>query len=211
MKFGGSSVADPAKIQRAAARIAAVWKKTKRVAVVVSAPGDMTDDLLALASGVSKEPAVRELDMLLAAGEQVSIALLAMALRARGVPAVSLTGPQAGFILEPVFGNARVAALCPTRVRRVLAAGSVAVVAGFQGACRDGELATMGRGGSDLSAVALAAALGAGHCEIFTDVEGVYTADPRNTHVVKKLSAISYDEMLKLAISGAQVMQVRSI
>ncbi len=211
MKFGGTSVADPEKIQRAAERAIAARRRGKGVVVVVSAPGDMTDELIALAHRVGPEPDARELDMLLATGEQVSIALFAMAVKARGVDAVSLTGPMAGIEAEEKHASARIIRIRPEKIRAHLAAGRIVAVAGFQGATPKAEIATLGRGGSDLSAVALAAALKARECEIYTDVKGVYTADPRIVPEARLLPRISCDEMLELASSGAQVMQPRSI
>lgn len=211
MKFGGSSVANAEKIERAAQHVERERRLGAKLAVVVSAPADMTDDLLGLAASITSKPQARELDMLLASGEQVSIALFAMALQKRAMPAVSLTGPQAGITLEPFFGNARIFSINPKRILAALGQGQVAVIAGFQGGHQNGEIATMGRGGSDLTAVALAANLGAQRCEVFTDVEGIYTADPRLVPEAKKLSFVDYDVMFELTSSGAQVMQARSI
>ncbi|MDD5302311.1 MAG: aspartate kinase [Elusimicrobia bacterium] len=211
MKFGGTSVADPEKIQRAAERAIGERRKGFGVVVVVSAPGDMTDELIALAERITPKPDDRELDQLITTGEQVGISLFAMACVAGGSPAISLTGPQAG--IEAVGGASR------GQVRRIrtkvilkhLAAGRIVVVAGFQGLAPNGDTVTLGRGGSDLTAVALASALKTGRCEIFSDVKGVYTADPRIVHDARKLSRISFEEMLELAGSGAQVMQARSM
>ncbi|HVE14112.1 MAG TPA: aspartate kinase [Elusimicrobiota bacterium] len=211
MKFGGTSVADPEKIARAAERAVRARRAGASVAVVVSAPGEMTDELIALAERVQRSPAPRELDALMATGEQVSIALFAMACGARGVPAVSLTGPQAGFSCAGEHGSSRILRVEPRRVRRELAQGRIVAVAGFQGLNARGDVATLGRGGSDLSAVALAGALRAQRCEIFSDVKGVYTADPRLVPEARKLDRVSYEEMLALAAAGAQVMQARSI
>lgn len=211
LKFGGTSVADPEKIHRAAERAAALRRKGLRVVVVVSAPGEMTDDLLGLARRVAPDPDPRELDMLLATGEQVGISLFAIACRARGAPAVSLTGPQAGIRADESHTRARIVAVHPAKIRSELAAGRIVTVAGFQGLNPKADIATLGRGGSDLTAVALAAALGARGCEIYTDVHGVYTADPRIAPDARLLPRISYDEMLELAGAGAQVMQARSI
>ncbi len=211
MKFGGSSVADPEKIQRAAERAIALRRTGARVVVVVSAPGDTTDDLIALARRVSPRPDSRELDMLLATGEQVSIALFAIACRARGALAVSLTGPQAGIRADDRHTKARIVSIEPKKVLDELARGHIVTVAGFQGLNSRADIATLGRGGSDLTAVALAAALKADRCEIFTDVHGVYTADPRVVPQARLIDRISYDEMLELAGAGAQVMQSRSI
>ncbi|MBI4425611.1 MAG: aspartate kinase [Elusimicrobia bacterium] len=211
MKFGGTSVADPEKIQRAADRAIARRRAGHRVVVVVSAPGDMTDELIELAKRVAPNPESRELDMLMATGEQVSIALFAIACRARGVPAVSLTGPQAGILADERHTKARIVEIRPSKVHQELARGNIVTVAGFQGLNPRRDIATLGRGGSDLTAVALAAALKAKHCEIYTDVHGVYTADPRLVPEARLIPAISYDEMLELAGAGAQVMQSRSI
>lgn len=211
MKFGGSSVADAAKVQHVASRVIAKQRQGYHVVVVVSAPGDMTDDLLKLASGITEEPSARELDMLLATGEQASIALLSMALHAQKALAISLTGPQAGIFASTDHTRARITGIRTTKIREELSNGSIVVVAGFQGLNENKDIATLGRGGSDLTAIALAAALKAELCEIYTDVEGIYTADPRVVPEARKLSDISYDEMLELAGSGAQVMQARSI
>jgi aspartate kinase len=211
MKFGGSSVADAQKIKHVAGRVAARKQDGFRIVVVVSAPGDMTDDLLDLAGGVSDAPDERELDMLLATGEQASIALLCMALKAQKQDAISLTGPQAGIFADTDHTRARITHILPKKVHAELAKGKIVVVAGFQGQNPNEDIATLGRGGSDLTAIALAAALKADLCEIYTDVEGVYTTDPRVVADARKLAEISYDEMLELAGSGAQVMQARSI
>jgi len=211
MKFGGTSLADPEKIQRAAARVARARRRGFAIAVVVSAPGQMTDELLSLVRRVSRRTPAREQDALMAAGEQISIALLAAALSGRGVAAVSLTGAQAGISVRGPHGAADIADVRPKRVRSELLLGRVAVVAGFQGVDKKGDLATLGRGGSDLTAAALAAALKADACEIYTDVKGVYTADPRLVPQARKLKAVGFLEMLELAQAGAQVMQPRSI
>ena len=211
MKFGGTSVADPEKIQLAAARAIAARKAGAGVVVVVSAPGEMTDELITLAHRVSKDPDARELDALMATGEQISIALFAIACRDRGVPAISLTGPQAGIYADDRHTRSTITAIKPDKIRAELKAGKIVAVAGFQGLNAKADITTLGRGGSDLSAVALAAVLKAKGCEIFTDVKGVYTADPRIVADARKLPSISYEEMLELAASGAQVMQARSI
>ncbi len=217
-KFGGTSVADPQRIARCAARIRERREEGHQVVVVVSAMGQSTDELIELAervSGNSTSIAKRELDMLMATGEQVSVALLAMALERIGVPAVSLTGQQVGIRTDGAFGRARILSVDRGRLDRELAAGRTPVVAGFQGASDTGELTTLGRGGSDTTAVALASALEVaqtgGLCEIFTDVEGVYTADPRRVPNAVKLPRISYEEMLELALQGAQVMHPRAV
>lgn len=211
MKFGGTSVADPEKIQRAAAIAIAERRRGRRVAVVVSAPGTMTDELLALAHRVSRKPGGRELDQLLATGEQVAIALFSMAVESRGARTISMTGAQAGIRVGGEPGRARILGVDAAAVRRELSRGRIVAVAGFQGANSRGETMTLGRGGSDLTAVALAAALKAASCEIYTDVKGVYTADPRIVSEARKLSRVGFAEMLDLAAAGAQVMQPRSI
>jgi aspartate kinase len=209
-KFGGSSVATPELIKHVAGRVAATCDGGRQVVVVVSAPGDTTDDLIAMSEKITPRPADREMDMLLATGEQVSIALLAMALQARGCPAVSLTGAQALIHTEPVHLRARIRSIDRSRIDRELAAGRIVIVAGFQGITDGGEITTLGRGGSDTTAVAIASALGAEICQIYTDVEGVFTADPRVVPEARKLSTISYDEMLEMASSGALVLQTRA-
>jgi len=211
MKFGGTSVADPEKIQRAAERAIAERRKGFGVVVVVSAPGDMTDELIALAERVAPKPDERELDQLITTGEQVGISLFAMACRARGVPAISLTGPQAGIEAVGDASRAQVKTIRTRAILKHLKAGRIVAVAGFQGLAPNGDTVTLGRGGSDLTAVALASALKTGRCEIFSDVKGVYTADPRIVHDARKLARISFEEMLELAGSGAQVMQARSM
>ncbi|HMX94310.1 MAG TPA: aspartate kinase [Elusimicrobiota bacterium] len=211
MKFGGSSVADADRIKNVAGRVAAKRKQGHRVVVVVSAPGDMTDDLIAMAEKITDSPSGREMDMLLSTGEQVSIALLSMAINERGVAAVSLTGPEAGIFADQDHTRARITAIRPKKIFEQLKKGKVVIVAGFQGLNPNEDIATLGRGGSDLTAVALAAALKADVCEIYTDVKGVYTTDPRVEPEAQKIDRISYDEMLELAGAGAQVMQARSI
>lgn len=210
-KFGGSSVANAEKFRRAARRIA--WKRQQGydVVVVVSAPGDTTDDLLEKSGELCSSPSAREMDVLLSTGEQISIALLALTLQEIGCPAVSLTGPQAGFQTDDNHRAARIINIDTTRIRRELAEGKVCVVAGFQGLDHRGDITTLGRGGSDASAIALAAYLDAEQCQIFTDVDGVYTSDPRLVPTARRLKEISYDEILELAAAGAQVMQLRSV
>jgi aspartate kinase len=209
-KYGGSSVADTDKIQSVARRVAESAAQHQMV-VVVSAMGKTTDGLLALAHQVAPTPDPRELDMLLATGEQVTIALLAMALQARGLRARSFTGVQAGIRTDRAHTAARIAQIEPERVQAALDAGEVAVVAGFQGLSESEEITTLGRGGSDLTAVALAAALKAEVCEIYTDVDGVYTADPNIVLDARKLPRVAYDEMLEMASLGAKVLQARSV
>ncbi len=210
-KFGGSSVADRDRVFNVARIVAATRKAGNDVVVVVSAQGDTTDDLIAKAAEITSEPSRREMDMLLASGEQISIALLAMALSVLGVQAVSLTGWQAGFITDRAYSKARIRRLDTERVESELARNRVVVVAGFQGMNRLEDITTLGRGGSDTSAVALAAALHADRCQIYTDVEGVYTADPRKVPGTRKLEQITFDEMLELASLGAQVLNNRSV
>lgn len=210
-KFGGSSVADVAKIRAVADRVAATRNAGKDVVVVVSAMGKTTDELLALAHKVCDSPARRELDMLLTAGERISMALLSMALNARGVAAVSLTGSQSGIITNDAHANARIIEVRPFRVQDELAAGRVVIVAGYQGISYKKEVTTLGRGGSDTTAVALAAALDAESCEIYSDVEGVFTADPRVVPEARPLAEISYEEMQELAESGAKVLNAQAV
>jgi aspartate kinase len=209
-KYGGSSVADAAKIQNVARRVAESAPGHQLV-VVVSAMGKTTDGLLALAHQVAPAPDPRETDMLLATGEQVTIALLAMALQALGFKARSFTGPQAGLRTDRAHTQARIASITAERVRAALDTGAIAVVAGFQGTSDEDEITTLGRGGSDLTAVALAAALKADVCEIYTDVDGVYTADPNVVPDARKLERVAYDEMLEMASLGAKVLQARSV
>jgi aspartate kinase len=214
-KFGGSSVADADRIRRVARRIARERAAGSDLVVVVSAMGDTTDELLALAEAITDEPDARELDMLLATGEHQSATLVSMALHALGVPAISLTGAQAGITTDGRYGRARIANIEPVRVREELEKGNVVIVAGFQGqsavAAGQAEITTLGRGGSDTTAVALAAALRADRCQIFTDVRGIFTADPRLVTTARQLPVIGYEEMLELAHQGAQVMQVRAV
>ncbi|MDH7482629.1 MAG: aspartate kinase [Armatimonadota bacterium] len=213
-KYGGSSVATTEKICLVADRIKKVANESNKVVVVVSAMGDTTDDLIAMAKAITQHPDERELDKLLSTGEQASSALLTMALHEIGVPAVSLTGGQAGIITEKVPGKARIASIDPTRVRQELESGKVVVVAGFQGITDNAtwaDITTLGRGGSDTTAVALAAALNADKCEVYTDVDGVFTADPRLVPQARKLDRISYEEMLEMAGQGARVMHSRAV
>lgn len=211
MKFGGTSVADPEKIQRAAERARAARRSGRAVVVVCSAPGEMTDELLALSERITQEPDERELDQLVATGEVVGISLFCMACRAKGAPAVSLTGPQAGFKAGGDHTRAHVIRIDTRRILKELRAGRIVAVAGFQALNEAGDIVTLGRGGSDLTAVALASALKTGECEIYSDVKGVYTADPRLVPDARKLDSVTFEEMLELAGAGAQVMQARSI
>ncbi len=211
-KYGGSSVADAGRIRAVAERIVAAREGGNEVCVVVSAMGDSTDELLDLAQQVSHVPPARELDMLLTAGERISMALLAMAIAELGHEARSFTGSQAGVITDSVHGKARIIDVTPGRIRGALDAGAVAIVAGFQGVSQDTkDVTTLGRGGSDTTAVALAAALGASVCEIYTDVDGVFTADPRIVPAARRLPATTYDEMLEMAANGAKVLHLRCV
>jgi len=211
-KFGGSSVADAESIKRVAKRIVQTKKAGNDVVVAVSAMGDTTDELVDLAHSVTPIPAGRELDMLLTAGERISMALLAMAIKSLGVEASSYTGSQAGMLTDAQHGKARIVDVTPKRVREALDAGHVAIVAGFQGFNRTtGEITTLGRGGSDTTAVALAAALDADICEIYTDVDGIFTADPRVVPKARKVDRITSEEMLELAASGAKVLYIRAV
>ncbi len=211
MKFGGSSVADPEKLKAVARRLVAAQRSGNRVVGVLSAMGDTTDELLALALRVSARPKPRELDMLISVGERVSCALAAMAITDLGHEAISLTGSQAGIVTDTVHGKAKIVDVRARRINEALDAGSIVLVAGFQGVSTSYDVTTLGRGGSDTTAVALAAALRADSCEIYTDVEGVFTADPRFVAGARKLHAVSYDEMLEMAASGAKVLQLRSV
>ncbi len=215
-KYGGTSVADPDRIRACAERTASTRANGHSVVVVVSAMGHTTDHLIELAHSVSEQPSKRELDMLMATGEQVSTALMAMALQDAGVDAVSVTGGQAGILTDDVHAKARIRTVEVDRLRKHLDQGKVIVAAGFQGVTDQGEITTLGRGGSDTTAVALAAALGVGRqaddaCEIYTDVDGIYTADPRKVKNAHKLDRISYEEMLELASLGAGVMHNRAV
>jgi aspartate kinase len=210
-KFGGTSVADPDRIRAVADHVARTRREGDDVVVVVSAMGKSTDDLLRLANDVSEHPQGRELDMLLTAGERISMALVCMAVESLGVPAVSFTGSQAGIVTDTEHGRAKIIEVRGDRIRDALGAGKVAIVAGFQGVSTSREITTMGRGASDLTAVALAAALGADVCEIYTDVEGVYTADPRVVPAAHKLARVSFDEMLEMAATGGRVLALRSV
>jgi aspartate kinase len=211
-KYGGSSVADAASIKRVAQRIVETKKAGNQVVVVVSAMGDTTDELIDLANQVSPLPAPRELDMLLTAGERISMALVAMAVGQLGFEARSFTGSQAGVITDSVHGKARIIDVTPGRIKSAIDEGAIAIVAGFQGVSQNSkDITTLGRGGSDTTAVALAAALEADVCEIYTDVDGVFSADPRIVPSARKLAAISYEEMLEMAASGAKVLHLRCV
>ncbi len=210
-KYGGSSVANPERIKNVAKRVVGYKKRGYDVVVVVSALGDTTDELIELASKITDDPSEREMDMLISTGEQISCALLAMAIHELKVPAISFTGAQIGITTDASHTRARILNISADRISEEIKNGKVIVVAGFQGVSANKEITTLGRGGSDLTAVALAKAIGAKICEIYTDVDGVYTADPRIVKDAKKLSRISYDEMLELASLGAKVMQARSV
>jgi len=210
-KYGGTSVGDPQKIKNVAKRVKALCDKGDQVVVVVSAMGDTTDELIDLMNKITSNPSAREYDMLVSTGEQVSAALLSMALQDMGCPAISLTGGQAGVVTEDIYKKARIKDIKLDRIRKELKEGKVVVVTGFQGIDSKGDIITIGRGGSDTSAVAIAAALKADVCDIYTDVEGVYTTDPRIVSDARKLKTISYEEMLELASLGAQVLHPRSV
>ena len=211
MKFGGTSVGSVERIQAVADRVVQTREAGNDVVVVVSAMGDSTEDLLQMARSITDLPDARELDMLLTAGERISMSLLGIALNARGCRAASYTGSQAGIMTDTQHGAARIVEIRPKRILEALTEGSVVVLAGFQGLSEKYEITTLGRGGSDLTAVAMAGAVGADVCEIYTDVDGVFTADPRAAPLARKVERISYDEMLELAAAGAKVLQSRSV
>jgi len=211
MKFGGTSVADTERLLAVARRLVAAREAGNRVVAVLSAMGDTTDELVRLAHEMSPEPAPRELDMLISVGERVSCALATMAIHDLGHEAISLTGSQAGIVTDTAHGKAKIVDVRARRIHEALDENRIVLVAGFQGVSTDYDITTLGRGGSDTTAVALAVALGAEACEIYTDVEGVYTADPRLVPEARKLHAVSYEEMLEMAASGARVLQVRSV
>jgi len=211
MKFGGTSVADPEKIRRVAARLVEAKGAGNRVVAVVSAMGQHTDELVSLAHEVSPQPKPREMDMLISVGERISCALVAMAIADLGLDAISLTGSQAGIVTDTVHGKAKIVEVRAHRIHEALDSDRIVLVAGFQGVSTDFDITTLGRGGSDTTAVALAAALGADACEIYTDVDGVFTADPRLVPGARKLHAVSYEEMLEMAASGAKVLALRSV
>lgn len=210
-KYGGTSVGNPDRIKNVAQRVAKYHAQGDQIVVVVSAMSGVTDNLIKLAKEIMPLPNEREMDMLLSTGEQTTIALTAMALHSIGIPAASMTGAQAGIVTDGVHTKAKIQNITPKAVHDHLNQGKVVIVAGFQGETPDGQITTLGRGGSDLTAIALAAALKANLCQIYTDVDGVYTADPRIVPTAKKLNEISYDEMLELASLGAKVMQSRSV
>lgn len=210
-KYGGTSVGSPERIRAVAERIVKAKEAGNSLIAVVSAMGDVTDELVSLAAQIDPEPPEREMDMLLATGEQVSIALLAMAIHALGHEAISFTGPQVGIVTDHGHTKAKIIEVRADRVREAIAEGRIVIVAGFQGTTPDGHITTLGRGGSDTTAVAVAAGVAADLCEIYTDVDGVYTADPRVVPDARKIDAISYEEMLELAASGAGVLNLRSV
>src|SRR5687767_8691742 len=211
MKFGGTSVADVERLRAVAKRIVAAREGGNRVVAVVSAMGDMTDEWVRLAHEMSPNPRPRELDMLISVGERISCSLCAIAIHDLGHEAISLTGSQAGIVTDTAHGKAKIVDIRARRIHEALDEEKIVLVAGFQGVSTDYDITTLGRGGSDTTAVALAAALGADACEIYTDVDGVQTADPRVVPEARKLHAISYDEMLELAAGGAKVLQLRSV
>ena len=210
-KYGGTSVVDAERVQAVAGRVVQAREAGHDVVVVVSAMGETTDELLALANRITPTPEPRELDMLLTAGERIAMSVLAIALNARGCRAASYTGSQAGIITDTQHGRAKIVEIRPARIRESLEAGNVVIVAGFQGLSTTYDITTLGRGGSDTTAVALAAALSADACEIYTDVPGVFTADPRIVPGARKIDRISYEGMLELAAGGARVLQLRSV
>lgn len=210
-KFGGSSVANAERIRKVAERVAGYRKKGYELVVVVSALGDTTDELIELANQINSEPSEREMDMLLSTGEQISVALLAMALHKLGLEAISFTGAQVGIITDTSHTRARIIKINSGKIKEELKKGRIVIVAGFQGVTLNQDITTLGRGGSDITAVALAKELAADECEIYTDVEGIYSTDPRIEPKARKIKKITYDEMLEMASLGAQVMQARSI
>ena len=210
-KYGGTSVADTDRMRAVAGHIAKTRREGNDVVVVVSAMGDTTDDLVRLAGQISPQPSLRELDMLLTAGERISMSLLSMAIHDLGLPAASFTGSQAGIVTDTSHGRAKILEVRADRLRDALARGQVVIVAGFQGVSTESDVTTLGRGGSDTTAVALAAAMGADVCEIYTDVDGVYTADPRIVPDARRLASVSYEEMLEMAATGGRVLALRSV
>lgn len=211
MKFGGTSVSDTERLKAVAQRLVAAREAGNRVVAVLSAMGHTTDELIDLAHRISASPDPRELDMLISVGERISCALAAMAIKDLGHEAISLTGSQAGIVTDTVHGKAKIVEVRAKRIHTALDHGTIVLVAGFQGVSTEFEVTTLGRGGSDTTAVALAAGIGADACEIYTDVEGVFTADPRLVPTARKLAAVSYDEMLEMAASGAKVLMLRSV
>ncbi|MGM0368471.1 MAG: aspartate kinase [Actinomycetota bacterium] len=211
MKFGGTSVADADKIRHVAQKVVAAKEIGNKVVVTVSAMGSTTDDLIGMAKQITGEPSRREMDMLLSTGEQVSIALLSMAIHEKNHPCISLTGNQAGILTDNIYTNAKILSISCNRILDELKNGKIVIVAGFQGVSRQNDITTLGRGGSDTTAVALASALKAKYCEIYTDVRGVYTTDPNLVPEAKKIHSLSYDEMLEMASSGAKVLHLRAV
>jgi aspartate kinase len=210
-KYGGTSVANPERITNVAKRLLETQRAGNSIVAVVSAMSGVTDSLIKLAREVSSKPTEREMDVLLSTGEQTTMALTAMAIQSMGGKAVSLTGAQAGIVTNGVHTKAKISNVTPDQIKKYLAQGEIVIVAGFQGETSDGAITTLGRGGSDLTAIALASAVDADACQIFTDVDGVYTCDPRIVPTARKIEAISYDEMLEMASSGSKVMQSRSV
>lgn len=210
-KFGGSSVADIERIKNVARRVTQTKEAGNSVVVVVSALGDSTDELIEMAKGITEDPPAREMDMLLSTGEQISVALLSIAIDALGFEAISFTGQQVGILTDSVHTKAKILDISSERIERALKEGKIVIVAGFQGVNTGGDITTLGRGGSDTTAVALAATLKADVCEIYTDVDGIYTADPRIVADARKIDEISFDEMLEMSATGAKVMQARSV
>jgi len=210
-KYGGTSVGNPERILNVARRVVETQRAGNSVVVVVSAMSGVTDGLIKLARQVTEQPTAREMDVLLSTGEQTTIALTAMALHSLGAKAISLTGAQAGIITDGIHTKAKIANITPRQIRKHLNEGNICIVAGFQGQTLQGHITTLGRGGSDLTAIAIAAALKADHCEIYTDVDGVYTCDPRVVKSARKIDVIDYDELLEMASSGSKVMQSRSV
>lgn len=210
-KYGGTSVGNPERILNVARRVVETQRAGNSVVVVVSAMSGVTDGLIKLARQVTEQPTAREMDVLLSTGEQTTIALTAMALHSLGAKAISLTGAQAGIITDGIHTKAKIANITPRQIRKHLNEGNICIVAGFQGQTLQGHITTLGRGGSDLTAIAIAAALKADHCEIYTDVDGVYTCDPRVVKGARKIDVIDYDELLEMASSGSKVMQSRSV
>ncbi|MDA0749861.1 MAG: aspartate kinase, partial [Verrucomicrobia bacterium] len=210
-KYGGTSVANPERIKAVAERVASYRRKGDQVVVVVSAMSGVTDKLIGLAKEMTDIPAEREMDMLLATGEQTTIALTAMALHALDIPAASLTGAQAGITTDGIHSKAKIKNITPEQVHKLLNQGNVVIVAGFQGRTTEGQITTLGRGGSDLTAIAMAAALKADLCQIYTDVDGVYATDPRIVPEARRLRTITFEEMLEMASLGSKVLQIRSV
>ena len=210
-KYGGTSVGAPDRIQNVARRVLETQRAGNSVVVVVSAMSGVTDNLIKLARQVSTAPTDREMDVLLSTGEQTTIALTAMAINEMGGKAISVTGAQAGIITDGIHTKAKIANITPRQIRKYLDDGFISIVAGFQGQTLQGQITTLGRGGSDLTAIAIAAAIKADNCEIYTDVDGIYTCDPRIVPSAKKIDVIAYDELLEMASSGSKVMQSRSV